>query len=111
MGSSVSRLPENLTEQECKKLAGIRWDSGLSEVFASAEKNEDGTISKTRYLEHFRIDPFQVKEQEKDLERKIDSFLYSLSFSSLSSHCLFFIRFSSLSSFNPFFRIVLWMLI
>jgi hypothetical protein len=60
MGSSVSRLPENLTEQECKKLAGIRWDAGLSAVFADAPKNEDGTISKAMYLEHFLIDPFQV---------------------------------------------------
>jgi hypothetical protein len=67
MGSSVSRLPENLTEQECKKLAGIRWDAGLSAVFAAAPKNEDGTISKTLYLEHFQVDPFQVISSLSDL--------------------------------------------
>ena len=60
MGSSVSRIPENLTEAECKKLAGIRWDLGLSAVFQNAEKNADGSISKTKYMEHFTVDPYQV---------------------------------------------------
>lgn len=60
MGASVSRLPENLTEQECKKLAGIRWENGLAEIYAAAPKNEDGTISKNLYLEHFQLDPYQV---------------------------------------------------
>lgn len=60
MGASVSRLPENITEQECKKLAGIRWENGLKEIYESAPKNEDGTINKALYLEHFQLDPFQV---------------------------------------------------
>jgi hypothetical protein len=70
MGSSVSRLPENLTEQECKKLAGVRWENGLAEIFAAATKNEDGTISKSNYLEHFRIDPFQVSKEVKRKEKE-----------------------------------------
>ncbi len=60
MGSIISRIPETLTEEECKKLAGIRWQLGVGEAFASAVKNEDGTINKSDYMQYFQIDPFQV---------------------------------------------------
>jgi hypothetical protein len=72
MGASVSRLPENLTEQECKKLAGIRWDNGLKEIYENAPKNEDGTISKALYLEHFQLDPFQVSFPNPSLSSDIN---------------------------------------
>eukprot|EP00604_Paraphysomonas_vestita_P001861 CAMPEP_0174821358 /NCGR_PEP_ID=MMETSP1107-20130205/7062_1 /TAXON_ID=36770 /ORGANISM="Paraphysomonas vestita, Strain GFlagA" /LENGTH=445 /DNA_ID=CAMNT_0016038287 /DNA_START=96 /DNA_END=1433 /DNA_ORIENTATION=- len=109
MGSSVSRLPENLTELECKKLAGIRWEGGLSEIFAAAEKNEDGTISKSKYLEHFRVDPFQDRIMDAHLANnqypkdKIDS--YKKSFNE-GGHCSLMARFITEEMFNRYKDVV-----
>ena len=60
MGASISSIPDTLDEAMCKQLSGIRWENGLAEIFAGVEKNEDGTISKEKFIEYFTIDPWRV---------------------------------------------------
>ena len=60
MGASISSIPDTLDEAMCKQLSGIRWENGLADIFATVEKNEDGTISKDKFIEYFQVDPWRV---------------------------------------------------